>query len=151
MAEPNKAQSLKSLYQQYHQRYCSTSHQVPSFPEGKFCIWVRGALALCGPDLISFSGHFPRIGSLWLCLQLTVGTRTWLVAMQPPCRQLGVAVGYYRASSLPLFSMGYIDHASEGMYVAPEHQEGAQMMRGRGNPAAAAKTQTFPAFKPTRL
>jgi hypothetical protein len=36
--------------------------------------------------------------------------------MQPPCRQLGVAVGYYRASSLPLFSMGYIDHASEGMH-----------------------------------
>jgi hypothetical protein len=34
--------------------------------------------------------------------------------------------------------------------IAPEHQEGAQMTRGRGNPAAGAKTQILPAFKPTR-
>ena len=77
---------------------------------------VAVASALRGLNLISFSGLFPRIRSSWLCLELTIGARTWLVAMQPPLLSIGVAVGYYRASPLPLFCMGYIDHASEGMH-----------------------------------
>jgi hypothetical protein len=34
--------------------------------------------------------------------------------------------------------------------IAPEYQEDAQMMRGRGDPAAGAKTQILPVCKPAR-